>query len=124
MTDPTSSRASFASRRDFLKTSTAATIGLGALSNAHAAGSDSIKVGKHLFSEKPVAVDGTGIRKVLAAYDEANRKGLSVVTGTQRRHQQAYLESLNRIHDGAVGDLVGGRVYWNQGSIWAHKRKP
>ena len=42
-----------------------------------------IKAGKHLFAEKPVAVDGTGIRKVLAAYDDAKKKGLSVVAGTQ-----------------------------------------
>ena len=47
-----------------------------------------IKAGKHLFTEKPVAVDGTGIRKVLAAHEEANKKGLSVVAGTQRRHQK------------------------------------
>ena len=68
-----------------------------------------IKAGKHLFAEKPVAVDGTGIRKVLAAYEEANKKGLSVVTGTQRRHQAGYVESLKRIHDGAIGDIVSGR---------------
>lgn len=223
MTEPNPLKALSASRRDFLKTSTAATIGLGMMTNAHAAGSDAIKVGlvgcggrgtgaaeniceaagtsynikihamgdvfedhlkncreairnnptckekfdvsddrsfvgfdayqkvidccdlvmlatppgfrpqhieatikagKHLFAEKPVAVDGTGIRKVLAAYDEANKKGLSVVTGTQRRHQAGYLESMKRIHDGAIGDLVTAQVYWNQGDIWAHKRKP
>ena len=67
-----------------------------------------IKAGKHLFAEKPVAVDGTGIRKVLAAYEEAKKKGLSVVAGTQRRHQAGYLESMKRIHDGAIGDLVDG----------------
>jgi predicted dehydrogenase len=83
-----------------------------------------IKAGKHLFAEKPVAVDGTGIRKVLAAYEEANKKGLSVVTGTQRRHQAGYVESLKRIHEGAIGDIVTARVYWNQGDIWAHKRQP
>src|SRR4029077_3788159 len=82
-----------------------------------------IKAGKNLFAEKPVAVDGTGIRKVLAAYEAAREKGLSVVTGTQRRHQAGYIESVKRIHDGAIGDLVGGQVYWNQGSIWAHKRQ-
>jgi myo-inositol 2-dehydrogenase / D-chiro-inositol 1-dehydrogenase len=223
MTEPTASKAMSSSRRDFLKTSTAATIGLGMLSNAHAAGSDTIKVGligcggrgsgaaedvckaagsslniklyamgdafedqlkncrdrlknhdvckdkfdvsddrsfvgfdayqkvidscdlvmlatppgfrpqhieatikagKHLFTEKPVAVDGTGIRKVLAAYEEANKKGLSVVAGTQRRHQAGYIESLKRIHEGAIGDILTARVYWNQGDIWAHKRQP
>ena len=83
-----------------------------------------IKAGKHLFAEKPVAVDGTGIRKVLAAHEEATKKGLSVVTGTQRRHQAGYVECLKRIHDGAIGDITGGQVYWNQGPIWAHKRQP
>ena len=79
-----------------------------------------IKAGKHLFAEKPVAVDATGIRKVLAAHDEATRKGLSVITGTQRRHQAGYVECLKRIHDGVIGDVNGGQVYWNQGPIWAN----
>jgi predicted dehydrogenase len=83
-----------------------------------------IKAGKHLFTEKPVAVDGTGIRKVLAAAEEANKKNLRVVAGTQRRHQAGYLESMKRIHEGAIGDLVTARVYWNQGNIWAIKRQP
>jgi len=221
MTEPSSARILTPSRRDFLKTSTAATVGLGMLSNAHAAGSDTIKVGlvgcggrgtgageniceaagttynvklyaladvfedhlkncreslrnnkhckekfdvaddrcfvgfdafqkvidccdlvmlatppgfrpqhieatikagKQLFTEKPVGVDGTGIRKVLAAAEEAQKKGLSVVAGTQRRHQAGYIECMKRLHDGAIGNLVGGRVYWNQGDIWAHKR--
>ena len=83
-----------------------------------------IDAGKHLFTEKPVAVDGTGIRKVLAAADKAKEKKLAVVAGTQRRHQPGYLESMKRIHNGAIGDVVGGQVYWNQGAIWARKRKP
>ena len=222
MTDPSSRKPFSASRRGFLMSSTAATFGIGMLSNAHAAGSDTIKVGligcggrgsgaaedvckaagstyniklhamadafgdrirncrdrlrendatkekidvaddrcfdgldgyqkvidccdlvmlatppgfrpqhieatikagKHLFAEKPVAVDGTGIRKVLAAHEEATKKGLSVITGTQRRHQSGYVECLKRIHDGAIGDITGGQVYWNQGPIWAHKRE-
>lgn len=83
-----------------------------------------IKAGKNLFTEKPVGVDGPGIRKVLAAYDEAQKKKLCVVAGTQRRHQARYLESMKRIHDGAIGDLITARVYWNQGDIWAHARQP
>ncbi len=70
-----------------------------------------------------MAVDSTGIRKVLAAYEEAKKKGLSVVAGTQRRHQTPYLESMKRIHDGAIGDLITARVYWNQGDIWIHPRQ-
>ncbi|MDG3003974.1 Gfo/Idh/MocA family oxidoreductase [Paludisphaera mucosa] len=83
-----------------------------------------VKAGKHLFAEKPVAVDGTGIRRVIAAAEEAKAKKLSVVVGTQRRHQPGYLESMKRIHDGAIGEINGGQVYWNQGAIWANKRQP
>lgn len=77
-----------------------------------------VKAGKHIFTEKPVAVDGTGIRKVLAAAEEAKKKGLAVVAGTQRRHQLAYLESMSRIHAGEIGEITGGRCYWNQGGLW------
>jgi myo-inositol 2-dehydrogenase/D-chiro-inositol 1-dehydrogenase len=83
-----------------------------------------IKAGKNLFTEKPVGVDPTGIRKVLAAYEEAKSKKLAVVAGTQRRHEAGYLESMKRIREGAIGDITSGRVYWNQGAIWAHKRQP
>ena len=84
-----------------------------------------IKAGKHLFTEKPVAVDGTGIRKVLAAYEEANKKGLSVVAGTQRRHQAATSRAMKRIHEGR--DRRHRRrpsLLERQGAIWAHKRQP
>jgi predicted dehydrogenase len=83
-----------------------------------------VAAGKNLFTEKPVGVDGTGIRKVLAAYEDALKKGLKIVAGTQRRHQLGYLETIKRIHDGAIGDVVGLRVYWNNKGIWFHARKP
>ncbi len=81
-----------------------------------------VEKGKNLFTEKPVGVDGTGIRKVLAAYDKSKEKNLAIVAGTQRRHQAPYIESMKRIHEGEIGDLVGGRCYWNQGALW-HKDK-
>jgi len=83
-----------------------------------------VAAGKNIFTEKPVATDGPGIRKVLAAYEEAQKKNLHIVAGTQRRHQASYLESLKRIHDGAIGNIVGGRAYWNQGELWVHRRQP
>jgi len=82
-----------------------------------------VKAGKNIFTEKPVAVDGTGIRKVLNAATEAKDKGLAVVAGTQRRHQAGYIESMKRIQDGAIGEIVSARVFWNQGNIWAVPRK-
>jgi predicted dehydrogenase len=75
-----------------------------------------VAAGKNFFAEKPVGVDGPGIRKVFAAYEEAKSKGLAIGVGTQRHHQLGYLETLKRIQDGAIGELVGGRCYWNQGT--------
>jgi myo-inositol 2-dehydrogenase / D-chiro-inositol 1-dehydrogenase len=83
-----------------------------------------VAAGKTIFTEKPVGVDGPGIRKVLNAYEEALKKNLAIVAGTQRRHQAGYLETLKRIHDGAIGDLTGGRAYWNQNILWKNERKP
>ena len=82
-----------------------------------------VKAGKNIFTEKPVGVDGPGIRRVLAAAKMAKEKGLAVVAGTQRRHQAGYVESMKRIHDGAIGDLVGGQIYWNQGPLWNKPRQ-
>jgi predicted dehydrogenase len=82
-----------------------------------------VAAGKNIFTEKPVAVDSTGVRKVLDAYEEAKKKGLYIVAGTQRRHQLPYLETMKRIHDGAIGDIVGGQFYWMQGILWERLSK-
>ncbi len=82
-----------------------------------------VAAGKNIFAEKPVAVDGSGIRMVLEVYKEAKEKGLAIGVGTQRRHQTGYLETLKRIHDGGIGDIVTVRVYWNQGPIWVHPKE-
>lgn len=83
-----------------------------------------VQAGKNTFAEKPVAVDGPGIRTVLEVYEEANRKGLAIGVGTQRRHQTGYLETMKRIHDGAIGTITAARCYWNQGPIWVHPKQP
>ncbi len=83
-----------------------------------------VKAGKHVFCEKPVAVDPAGVRKCLEVVEEANKKKLSIVAGTQRRHQRGYLDSITRLKDNAIGDILAGRVYWNNsGSIWFRPRK-
>jgi predicted dehydrogenase len=82
-----------------------------------------IAAGKNLFTEKPVGVDGPGIRKVLAAYEEANKKKLGVAAGTQRRHQAGYIETIKQLHDGAIGDITAGRCYWNQGALWSRAKE-
>ncbi len=83
-----------------------------------------IEAGKHLFTEKPVAVDAPGIRSNLEMAELAKQKGLAGVAGTQRRHQNEYLESLQRIQDGEIGQVTSARCYWNQGLLWRYDRKP
>lgn len=82
-----------------------------------------IDAGKNVFTEKPLAVDGPGIRKVMALADKATAKGLCVIGGTQRRHQHGYIDTMKRIHDGAIGDVVAARCYWNQGFLWKRDRQ-
>ncbi|HEY3220407.1 MAG TPA: Gfo/Idh/MocA family oxidoreductase [Gemmatimonadales bacterium] len=82
-----------------------------------------IAAGKHVFMEKPVAVDPAGVRSVLASADLAAQKGLAIVAGTQRRHDPGYRATMERIHGGAIGDIVGGQVYWSQGGLWMHPRQ-
>ena len=84
----------------------------------------SIEAGKHIFTEKPVAVDGPGIKTCLSLVDVAAPKKLLVGCGLQRHHQQGYLDTMARIHDGAIGDIVAARAYWNQGALWNRGRKP
>jgi len=83
-----------------------------------------IQAGKNLFTEKPVAVDGPGVRTVLAAYEEANRRGLKVVAGLQRHYQAGYVHSMERIHGGQLGTITSARCYWNQGGLWHATRTP
>jgi predicted dehydrogenase len=77
-----------------------------------------VAAGKHVFMEKPAAVDPAGVRKVIAAAEVARKKGLSIVAGTQRRHEHTYLQAMKRLRDGAIGDVVGASCYWNQGGLW------
>lgn len=82
-----------------------------------------IEADTHVFMEKPVAVDPTGIRSVMEASTRAEEKGLAIVAGTQRRHDPAYKAAMKRVHDGAIGEVTSGQVYWNQGGLWHHERE-
>jgi len=83
-----------------------------------------IEAGKHVFTEKPVAVDTAGIRQVYELADLAKSKGLGIAAGTQRRHHAAYIEAMKRVQDGAIGDVRALRVFWNQGGLWTRPRQP
>jgi predicted dehydrogenase len=87
-----------------------------------------VAAGKHVFMEKPVGVDPVGIRAILAASEAARQKGLGIVAGTQRRHQAAYVETMKRVRDGAIGEIVAGEAYWNGPCVrtygFYHERQP
>jgi predicted dehydrogenase len=83
-----------------------------------------VAAGKNLFTEKPVGVDGPGIRRVMAAYEDSVKKNMCIVAGTQRRHQLGYVETMKRVHDGEIGDILALRCYWNGNGIWFYPRKP
>lgn len=83
-----------------------------------------INAGKHVFTEKPVAVDPPGIRRFIAAGEVAKQKNLSVVAGTQRRHERGYLQNYHRIANGAIGEIKGGIVSWLQPRLWYKERNP
>jgi predicted dehydrogenase len=83
-----------------------------------------IQAGKHVFMEKPAAVDPPGARKIMDVGTVAKEKGLSVVAGTQRRHQLEYLKTKYAIDHGAIGPIRGGAVYWCGGALWYKEREP
>ena len=79
---------------------------------------------KHVFAEKPVAVDPTGARSVMATAKKAEGLGLSIATGTQRRHQRDYVATWQQVQQGLIGDLTGGNVWWNGGKLWHRDNDP
>lgn len=80
-----------------------------------------VNAGKHVFMEKPVAVDAPGVRTVLEAAQLAKEKSLGVGVGLQRRHQTNYQETVKRLHDGVIGDIHTLRCYWNGGGVWTDR---
>ena len=77
-----------------------------------------VEARKHVFMEKPVAVDPVGARAIMAASKQAEAAGLSVITGTQRRHQWSYNNLYARVKAGMIGDITATNVYWNMGKLW------
>lgn len=84
----------------------------------------SVKAGKHVFMEKPLAVDAPGVRKVLELAEEARNKKLNVVVGLQRHYQTKYVKWVEMLQAGAIGDIIASRVYWNSDGVWVRERKP
>ncbi len=83
-----------------------------------------VEKGVHVFMEKPVCTDFPGGVRVIAAGEKAKQKGLAIVAGTQRRHEEAYLQILDRVQNGEIGEIVGGQCYWNGGTLWHRGENP
>jgi predicted dehydrogenase len=83
-----------------------------------------VQAGKHVFVEKPHAIDPAGIKVVKAACDLAKEKGLSVMSGLQSRHHPGYLETIQRIHDGAIGEVVALEENFLRAPYGLVERKP
>ena len=79
---------------------------------------------KHMFVEKPIAVDGPGVRAVLAACQEARRHNLSIVSGLCWRYHGGMRETFQRIHDFGIGDIVSLQCTYNTGTLWHFDRQP
>jgi predicted dehydrogenase len=82
-----------------------------------------INAGKHVFMEKPVAVDAPGVRKIHEMALIADQKNLKVACGLQRRYQNCYRETWKMVKDGLIGEITGGQVYWNGTTPWFRERK-
>ena len=82
-----------------------------------------VEAGKHIFMEKPVAVDPPGIRSIIETSQLAETKHLAIVAGTQRQHQAHYLEIIKRIHNGDIGEIVAAQCFWNMEGLWLEAAK-
>ncbi|MEM1353770.1 MAG: Gfo/Idh/MocA family oxidoreductase [Planctomycetota bacterium] len=83
-----------------------------------------VKNGKHSFVEKPVCVDADTYRLCLAAGQQAKEKGLAVVSGTQYRRETSYIEAIDRMQNGLIGDITGGFEYYCSSTQWHRGRGP
>ncbi|MCE1200049.1 MAG: Gfo/Idh/MocA family oxidoreductase [Marinilabiliales bacterium] len=83
-----------------------------------------VNAGKHIFMEKPCAVDPVGARSILVSAKKAEQMGLSIVSGTIRRVQKDYVETHRRVAAGEIGEIVSAHVIRNGGSLWVKKRRP
>ncbi|MFC2126451.1 Gfo/Idh/MocA family protein [Bacteroidota bacterium] len=85
---------------------------------------EAVNQGKHIFMEKPVATDVPGVRKVLELAKKAKEKKLKVLVGHHLRFQKSCIETIKRLQDGIIGDLLTTRAYFNSTGVWVRERKP
>ena len=83
-----------------------------------------INARKHVFIEKPCAVDPVGARSVLVSAKRAEQMGLCIVSGTIRRVQKDFMETRRRVANGEIGEITGANIIRNGGSLWFRNRNP
>ena len=83
-----------------------------------------IEAGKHVFVEKPHAIDPIGLKRMQAAVDMARQKGLSLLSGLQSRYHPGIIETMQRVHDGAIGDIVAIQETWLRPPYVLYPRRP
>ncbi len=82
-----------------------------------------VQAKKHVFMEKPVCVDPVGARQIIATAKKAENMGLTVITGTQRRHQEDYIETYKQVAAGAIGEITSAKAWWLQSHVWFRTRE-
>ncbi len=83
-----------------------------------------VQAGKHIFAEKPMAVDAPGVRSVLESVEQAKAKNLAIVAGFNSRYTYPYQATWKKIHEGAIGQISSMYTTFNTGFLWLHPRKP
>lgn len=85
-----------------------------------------VRAKRNCFCEKPVATDPVGIQRYMAAAKRSEQLGLSITVGTQRRHSKDYRETIKKIKDGKIGEILAARAYWcSKGAVFKEReRKP
>ncbi len=78
---------------------------------------------KHIFCEKPMAVDAPGVRSVLETCREAKRRKLAVVAGFCYRYQTSKREMMKRIHGGDIGQITSLHCIYHAGALWHRPRE-
>ncbi len=74
--------------------------------------------GKHCFVEKPVGVDVPGVKSVLESCARAKEKGLTIISGLIWRCDPGVVETVKRIKDGAIGEIIAIQACYNGGTLW------
>ncbi len=82
-----------------------------------------IQAGKHVFMEKPIAVDAPGARRIMKAGELAAEKNLTVISGMQRRHEASYRKTAWAVQNGGIGRIMSGKVWWCRGQLWFRERE-